>query len=731
MTQHRLSGLAPASLAAYLASLGLFRAISSQVDPRARAAWRGDAFWIETELDHLTDWLVEDFRPAPILSPWNGGSGFGAKDKLSRQVLAKIDQCEADRLADFRGGYRTARRVAAEAQAHSWDKARLVAELRNRCPDTMLGWLDASVVLLPEGAAYPPLLGTGGNDGRLDFSTNYHQRLLDVVPELGADPRRSRGWVEDLLHGGSTTPLVAGAVGQFDPAAAGGRNSSPFGAADSLVNPWAFVLLIEGSLYFAAGITRRRGTEHGRAAMPFCVFASPDGPLPGTEGEQSRGELWAPVWTRATSARVIEQLFTESRASWQGRTASQAGQMYAAVRSYGVSSGIDRFIRFGLHQRNGLAFSAVRLDEVDVRADPRITLTVEPDRCMSRLGRSSAIAVQQARRRFDRAHIAFARRLQPRDLRDMLAETTLAELATLRSTTARNNLGQRPPYPRAEEFARFLAYELPHRAEFRVAACLASAGYPDAATGTVVPLREVLVGRLPMRSTEGFREPSVRGLGDRPLPSVLADAVVWRAQQGGDPGDVERGFQPFPITRIRTGWEDLHAWVSGGLDDAEVFRSFLACLAMDWRRVAPPWARDASQETSTTPVPELAILQGFACGQLTTTTERSAELTGANAPRIGYGLLRDWPSRVLAGKRQGVLDQAAAVLQRLGWHTYPPRVSPVAAPRVLAALVARGSLRPLRQIGATSPDRVDEDRALSDLLSSIADLDDQEPDHAQ
>ena len=28
---------------------------------------------------------------------------------------------------------------------------------------------------------FPPLLGTGGNDGRLDFSTNFHQWLLDVI----------------------------------------------------------------------------------------------------------------------------------------------------------------------------------------------------------------------------------------------------------------------------------------------------------------------------------------------------------------------------------------------------------------------------------------------------------------------------------------------------------------------------------------------------------------------
>ncbi len=41
---------------------------------------------------------------------------------------------------------------------------------RNRLPDPVIDWIDAAVVLIDEKEQYPPLLGTGGNIGRLELS---------------------------------------------------------------------------------------------------------------------------------------------------------------------------------------------------------------------------------------------------------------------------------------------------------------------------------------------------------------------------------------------------------------------------------------------------------------------------------------------------------------------------------------------------------------------------------
>jgi CRISPR-associated protein Csx17 len=165
------------------------------------------------------------------------------------------------------------------------------------------------------------LLGTGGNDGRLDFSTNFHQRLLEILDPSEKTQQRSRARAADLLFGTQTAAMTAAAVGQFDPNAAGGPGSSRFGAADSLVNPWGYVLMVEGALMFAAGAVRRYQHDVRRAAIPFTVRELPEGSASGAAGEVSRGEVWVPVWSDEFSMPEIRQLFGEARAAWRGRPA--------------------------------------------------------------------------------------------------------------------------------------------------------------------------------------------------------------------------------------------------------------------------------------------------------------------------------------------------------------------------------------------------------------------------
>ena len=697
MTIHRVPGLHPRSLATYLAALGLIRTLG-HTDPSLRAHWHASELIIESAEPDLVEWLLWTYRPSPIVSPWNGGSGFGAKDVKSKQTIEAIRATSSPRIEELRAAIDLAVSVVERGRSFGWDKARTVSELRNRCPESLLGWLDACVIVRDNAAFFPPLLGTGGNDGRLDFSTNFHQRLLEVLPELGADPRRSEQWARDLLTDQSEGSLVSGAIGQFDPAAAGGRNSSAFGAANSLVNPWEFVLLIEGAMCFASGLARRQGGGPGRAAMPFCVHDSPDGPTPGAVGENSRGEIWSPIWNQPLSAREIGQLFVESRASWGGHTATQATQMYAALRSYGVSRGIDRFIRYGLHQRNGLAFSAVRLDDVEVQARSAVTLCIEPARVMEPFSRLGASAVVRAKRRFDAHQLAYARDVRAEDLRDLLAEQTLADLAVLRSTGARAALGRRLPRPRAERYVDFLYTEIGSLREFRLGAALASAGYVDG-TGRIQPLRELIVGHLPAGPREAWTEPVIRGLGVRPLETVLADAVVWRSRHTDDAAGADRGFRPFPVSTVEAPWPDIHGWVSGQLDDEAVLRSFLACLALDWRGSSRRWRSDRPEPV---PHPELAVLQAFASGRLTASGEH---VESGDASHVG--LQRDWPSRLLAepqsarGASTGaVLCEAVALLDRLGWSAAPPLRTNASRERLVAALIARTSLQPLRRLGA-------------------------------
>ena len=695
MTLTCLDGLRTTPLASYLATLGLARCVAEQADPDLRVWWADGVAQVESSVEDLAAWLVDEYRPTPILSPWNEGSGFGRKDKTSRKMLASLIQRTDPRLDAFRTAHEVAAEVGTRAREQAWDKERTVRELRNRCPEDLLDWIDAAVVLAGDTAVFPPLLGTGGNDGRLDFSTNFHQRLLDVLAADDVGRSRSLAWAADALLDQHETALQKAAIGQFGPLAAGGRNSSATGAAESLVNPWIFVLLVEGSLLFAAGVSRRLGSVR-RAAMPFTVRTSAGELGSGAASEASRGEIWAPTWEEPMAWPEVRQLFREARASWRGKAVTGAVQMYEATRSFGVARGVDRFIRYGLHQRNGLAFVAVSLDTVDVVQKQEVRLAGPIEDWLERARRAgSSSAVAAALRRAEVAHLVFARNGGGAALVDLLEALTSVELAVGRSRAAAEALVVPHDGIRAAEYLELVYQHVP-TPEVRLAASIAAAGCPDPSSKTSTrSMREILLPLEPLRRGRSAWAPArVEGFGVRPLVDVLSDAMVWRAQHPTN-GAKAVGLVPWPFGRVKALDRDIHAWLDEAVDDAQVARYVTAFLALDWDGVRAPWPDTADDDTErTVPDPLLSMLQAFCSGALRRPGQDD----------VLIGLEADWPMLLHGGRESEVATAAVAALRRCGWTAAVPR--PASRPRrarLLAALVphAPHPLRALARIAAT------------------------------
>jgi CRISPR-associated protein Csx17 len=731
-TRHLLSGLRPEPLASYLAGLGLTRALGEQADRAATTAWSSGGLVITTKVSDLAAWLTDEYVPTPVLSPWNNGSGFGPKDKEPKRTLEALAKHSSPRLAGLQAAIPIARDLTMQARAKGWltdaakggDKARVVQEFRNRCPDALLPWIDATVVLTGDDAFFPPLLGTGGNDGRLDFSTNFHQRLLDVLDVSDKGGARSLVWARDLLAGSQTQRLADAAVGQFDPAAAGGPGSSVFGAAESRVNPWGYVLLVEGALLFAASTVRRTQHEAGRAAIPFtAIYPSPDGFASGAEGEESRGEIWAPVWQKAFTLAEIHQLFGEARASWRGRPARRAVEFYAAARTLGVARGVDGFVRYGLHRRNGLAFAAVPIDQVDVHADRDVGLiaTLEdwPGRFRST---DSPGAIRQAVRQFDKAELQYARDGDAAALARMLAALTTLEQAVGRSARAKGRVQVRRP-PSANPFLEVLAQEV--SPEFRVAAGMASCATmtgPEQVQRAARSMRQILLAVDPpaaagqARSGGRWRDaPLVPGFGTRPLWEVLADVLAWRCRTAADePGQLEFRGVPTFNRGIPVPAADLHAFARGELNWAELDLWLRACLALDWRGVQHDWPTS----NPVLPVPTLGLLQTLAMGLAP---------RGARGEVARLALRPEWASRLIAGQVRGVHVDAVARLRQAGWQASPwaeGTGSGTTGTRVAAALVprcrARDSHAMLRSLATPLRDRRDNEAQMPGHTSTLA-----------
>lgn len=507
-----LRGCAPTPLAAYLKALAVLRLVSSPAnhvsgeaaDPHARGWWENECFHVRTNLsrDALLHFFLHDYAPSPIIAPWNGGSGFYANDNKSGYDPLAAGQV-AERFGPISAAIRHAARTIADLGLGERPKGRpkveLAARLRAELGDSALPWLDAVLALSGGDLAYPELLGTGGNDGRLDFTNNFTSRLVSQTKPVGlfdAVSGKPSIHAAQLLESGlfdSPVPgLYSAAVGQFAPGAAGGPNATNGFERKGEVNPWDFVLTLEGAAAFAGAATRRHQSANGDhvsgtttrsgASFPFTVRAvgAGWGGVEATDENDARAEFWAPIWTRPARALEVESLLGEGRAVLNGRTARDGLEFARAAASLGVSRGFREFERFGFLMRYGKTYLATPIGRRSVAASPGVQLVADLDAGgwltrVRRIGRNDKEpgAARRAVKRLEDA--LFGLLAPPVTAREM--ERAIVALGQVvawlaLSPSGRNAIGAPPPLlsstwmRRADDGS----------AEFRVAAALASIG---------------------------------------------------------------------------------------------------------------------------------------------------------------------------------------------------------------------------------------------------------------
>lgn len=303
MHEVALPGCTPEPLMNYLKALGIFRLVAEDRghgDPDARGFWRDDVFVLRCQLDEmaLEEFFMTHYRPTPMMAPWAGGSGFFNKD--NKDAVNALSQGSPPRLALYGTTIKHVRDIIREEgvgdKPKDDDKVRLIQRYRRELPDGFVSWMDAAMVLQQDGQSFAPILGTGGNDGRLDFTQNFMQRLIRFNLRQDTPHEQSREWLGQSLYA-SRARLSSASVGQFAPGRAGGPNATQGMDGEATDNPWDFVLMLEGSLVLAGAAVRRLGAVGGgRAAFPFTVRAAEVGFASAghDESADSRGELCCP-----------------------------------------------------------------------------------------------------------------------------------------------------------------------------------------------------------------------------------------------------------------------------------------------------------------------------------------------------------------------------------------------------------------------------------------------------
>ena len=387
MPEVPLPGCTPEPLMDYLKALGVFRLVAEQSDPQATMCWKGGIAHLTSKLDRdaLVSFFRDEYKPTPIVGPWGARSGFypGSSESSARDALNEIESSSKSnpRLKDFASmiaGVRTVlNRLGFTEKVKDDDKLSLMRECRNALPDELIPWLDTAFIITEDWRKFPPLLGTGGNEGSGSYVSTFAQAVVSLIVRQ-ANPEG----IGSALFGDFNSKLGGLAVGHFDPGALGGPNGSQGFGGGGGVNPWDYLLGIEGSLVFAGASSRRFGTEtSSKASYPFCVEPIAVGYASESDkeaGEQTRSELWLPLWSEPASLPEVNQLFAEGRAQLGRRQARNAVEFALSLSALGVSRGLSAFVRYAFVMRYGLSYFAAPLGRVTVTPRPKARLLDDP-----------------------------------------------------------------------------------------------------------------------------------------------------------------------------------------------------------------------------------------------------------------------------------------------------------------------------------------------------------------
>lgn len=514
-------------------------------------------------------------------------AGVDARTKDGR--LARPELERARKLA------RAAKKVRSKFKAaeRSAGKEMVALAVRRRLPAEAVRWLDASLVVTADGELkFPPLLGSGGNEGRLDYTNAFTAALQLAVVERAPD---SEHWLRAALWATPCAALCGPKTGQFDPGRAGGFNQCVGLSGEPGTNPWDSVFNLEGAIVWASSSSRIGGAEGPSGlSSPFTVrlkavgYASADSSDEGA----ARAEIWAPLWQRAVNHAELAAFIAESRAQ-VGRRSTGRGverrpvrtttEFAEAASSLGVARGVTSFERFGLLKRRGDSYVALPTGRFAVHERSEADLIRDLDPLLAELDTflrsfgeiGPPESLSSLRRGIDRAIFDALQRPSA-----LALQVVLATLGLLERSLALRDRSKKPKLhrPLGGLHPRWLRAADDGSLEFRIAACLASIGAP----GKVGPLRANITSidpAVPWAWAKGRGQVAWSGATfPRRLVGVLRQRMMDAARLG------EKRNPLFARLTLAPG--DIASFLAAETDDVRIEELVFGLSLVDFRRDA-------------------------------------------------------------------------------------------------------------------------------------------------
>jgi CRISPR-associated protein Csx17 len=462
----------------------------------------------------------------------------------------------------------------------SENKQRILPRCRARLPESCVKWLDAICALQSDGKiAFNPVLGTGGNEGRFEFSNSFMQRLTELF--ISCDMDKTRKLFVSAAFNTAVAGLLNAKIGQYDPGRAGGYNQGmEIETKDFKINPWDFVLAMEGALVMASAIVRRNPTEErSQFTAPFSVRFSSVGFSSSAAEETGRRELWLPIWRRPAAYAEVKHLFGEGRSTIGRRVARTGLEFSRAVGTLGVDRGIDSFERYAFLERRGQSYVALPAGRIKVKYRPRLEIMNELDPILARVDRflrgykNTPATFQSARHNIAEAVFKCCQDSSVDRFSGIVRSLgKLEKLIAMRDRTKKPTLNR----PLLGLSPLWIDYSDDNSIEVRIAAALSSVK----ATAAVGPLRSNMAEinpANPYRWSEGKGDCCWRGnsLSER-LAGVLCRRLM-DAERRSAPRTPVEAFLPISA-------QDVMPYLWGECNDAKIEDLMWGFTLIDWKK---------------------------------------------------------------------------------------------------------------------------------------------------
>ncbi len=391
----------------------------------------------------------------------------------------------------------------------------------------------------------------------------------------------------------------------------------------------------------------------------------------GVDDDDSRHELWVPLWASPIGVEEVRSLLSEGRATVNGRAVRDGLDFARAVVQFGVNRGIRSFQRYAFLRRQGKNFLATPLSRIVVRRSPDADLITELDR------RNWLASVQQYARdeTAPKAFRAAAHQLHAALLvltqqgSRAALQAVLRQLGHIEATVSRSPKSQeavRAPAPRLSMAWAERADDA--SAEFRIAAALGGLCLQGEHGQRVVHARRHLASVSEVRNREGDREWEATSRltvwGHGPLIGNLAALLHRRRLESislGLEGDVM-------ASRAGATRADVAAFLEGNTDDRRIDELLGGLVCVDWSECEQSTAGHETQMASALP-PMFALLKVFF------TPESVLRALGWLPPGRTLRLPAEIPARLAADDVEGAGRLAWQRLRALGVEL-PGRVPP-------------------------------------------------------